>query len=64
METCDCEMVICLSEVFDHESFLLCSLVLQLISHMLPRYLLRGLPLDQSSVSYGGADHHSGLARH
>lgn len=64
VETGDCEMVICLSEVFDGESFLLCSLVLQLVSHMLPHHLLGRLPLDQGSVPYGGADHHSGLARH
>lgn len=58
-----CEMIVCLPEVFDGEGLLLCSLVLQLVSHMLPDHLLGRLPLDQGSVPNGGADHHSGLTR-
>lgn len=59
----DCEVIVCLSEVFDGKSFLLSPLVLQLVSHMLPYHLLRGLPLDQSGVPDGGADHHGGFGR-
>ena len=64
VETGDCEVIIRLFEVFDGESLLLCSLVLKLVPHMLPHHLLWRLPLDKGSVPYGGADHHSGLARH
>lgn len=64
VEAGHCEMIVCLPEVFDGESLLLGPLILQLVSHVLPNHLLGRLPLDQGRVPYGGADHHSGLARH
>lgn len=64
VEARDCEVIICVFEVFDGKSLLICPLVLQLVSHMLPDHVFRGLPLDQGCVPYGGAYHHSGLTGH
>lgn len=58
VETSNSKMIIGVSEVFGKKSFFFYSLVLQLVSKVLPHYLFGGLPLDQGSISNGGADHH------
>ena len=63
VEAGDGEVVVRLLEVLHSKSPLLSPLVLQLVTRVLPDHLLGGLPLDQSCVADGGADHHGGLAR-
>lgn len=63
MEASNSEVIVCMSEVFAKENFFFHSLVLQLVSKVLPHHFLGGLPLDQGSVSNSGADQHSWLTR-